>query len=381
MSDSSEQPPASDDVRRQGADAPASALWQEEGTQPLSVSAFVAVLLRHRRALAILPFLVAFVWVVVLLILPREYTSPAMFTPSSSAGQLSQLEGLAAQFGVNVPQGQTNESPDFYASLIQSEELLRSAVVTTYRFPASSESGADTISGDLVTLLRVRRGTRSEKVEKAIQKLQDQLSVNSDASTGLVTLSVTTRWAALSRQVGERLLALVNSFNLQTRQTQAAAERRFLEGRVRTVRDSLQNAENTLQAFLEHNRSYQSSPELQFEYDRLESHVTLEQQVYTTLAQSLEQARMDEVRNTPVITVVEPPQFPARPDRRYLPLKAVLGFVLGGVAAVVWAFGSEWVGKVRQREPDDYRQMEELWEDTKRDLRALWRRVRRWGPR
>lgn len=364
MSDSPGQAPEVHDPRR-----------REEDAEDLSLASLLAVLLRHRRAILGLPFLVAFLWVVIALILPRRYTSESVFTPSSSSAQLSQLAGLAAQFGVSVPQGQTNESPPFYADLIQSRTLLGAVVTTVYHFPSSAAADADTVSGDLVQLYGISGGDSAQRVEKAVRKLSKRLSVATDATTGLVTVDVWTHWAALSRDVGQRLLDLVNSFNLETRQTQAAAERRFLEGRVATVRDSLRAVEDSLQSFLEHNRSYQNSPELQFQYDRLQQRVTLQQQVYTTLAQSLEQAKIDQVRNTPVITIVEPPELPARPDRRHLLLKAILGMVLGGILAVVWAFGAEWSRRARREEPEEYRELDELWEDTKRDLRAVWRRV------
>ena len=42
-----------------------------------------------------------------------------------------------------------------------------------------------------------------------------------------------------------------------------------------------------------------------------------------------EQARIDEVRNTPVITVVEPPDLPTRPNPRRTVLKGLLGLIVG----------------------------------------------------
>ena len=65
--------------------------------------------------------------------------------------------------------------------------------------------------------------------------------------------------------------------------------------------------------------------------------MNLRQQVYTTLVQSFEQARISEVRDTPVITVLQAPFLPPADDRR-LVLFAALGIVLGGMAGVVLAF-------------------------------------------
>jgi len=90
-----------------------------------------------------------------------------------------------------------------------------------------------------------------------------------------------------------------------TRQSQAAAERGFTEERMAEAQEELRAAENELQRFLQNNRQFQNSPELVFQHDRLQRRVAMRQQVYTSLVQSYEQARIDEVPNTPVITVVE----------------------------------------------------------------------------
>lgn len=385
MSETPEPPPASsrssspDDEAGSGSRrgrrgrVAATPLLVESQTEDISLAAILGTFLRHRRVLFGLPLAVAILWVLIVLVLPRQYTTQAQFTPSSGNAQLSQLAGLASQFGVNVPQVQTNESPAFYADLLQSRELLRSAVTTTYTFPTSAD--ADSLTGDLVELFGIHGDRRDARVAKTIEEFQDHISVSTDAETGVVSLSVTTRWADLSRQLGERLLDLVNTFNLQTRQTQASAERRFLEERVVSARNELRSVEDSLQQFLEHNRSYQNSPQLQFEYDRLQRRVSLQQQVYTTLAQSLEQAKIDQVRNTPVITVVEPPEAPPRPDRRGLIVKGILGLLVGGVAAAAWAVSVEWSRHARHEEPEEYRRLEQEWADTREDVRRLWRRL------
>jgi len=56
--------------------------------------------------------------------------------------------------------------------------------------------------------------------------------------------------------------------------------------------------------------------------------------VYNTVAQSNEKTKIDEVRNTPVITVIEKPSLPARADGRGLVKFGLLAIVLGVLAAI-----------------------------------------------
>lgn len=375
MTDIDAQPPPAGASGGRGASIRAVPADEEQ----MSFAAILAVLLRHRRVMVGLPALGAVLWLVVLLVLPKDYTSHTAFTPSSTSPQLSQLTGLAAQFGVNVPLGgETNESSSFYASLLKSRALLGAAVETSYTFPTSADSDADTLSGELVEIWGEEGRNRGVQVDKAVEKLQGRLSIGTDASTGLVTLDVTTHWSALSRDVAQRIVALVNDFNLQSRQSQATAERRFLERRISQARADLRAIEDSTQIFLEHNRSYQDSPELQFKYDRYQRRIGLQQQVVMTLAQSLEKAKVDEVRNTPVITIVEPALRPARPDKSHAFLKMILGAVLGGIVAFLWAFTSEWARRASREATEDFLELERLWRDTRRDLAALGAKLRWW---
>ena len=45
-----------------------------------------------------------------------------------------------------------------------------------------------------------------------------------------------------------------------------------------------------------------------FGHDRLERQVSVRQELVTAMAQAYEQARVDEVRNAPVITVIDQPE-------------------------------------------------------------------------
>lgn len=348
------------------------------GRSPDEISALraVNVLLRHRRTVAAIPLAAALLAVLVALVLPRSYRSIASLTPQADETQLSELAGLASQFGIPIPATSTAESPQFYAELLRTRTLLSETAVTRYNFlPEGAESP---IEGDLLEILGIGGDTREAAIEEAVEELADDLvGVSTDPETGVVEFSVTTRWADLSHQIAARMLELVNRFNVETRNSQAAAEREFTEGQLAEAESALRVAEDSLEAFLQRNRRYDNSPELRFQLERLQRRVDLRQQVFTSLAQSYEQARIDAVRNVPVITVVERPSRPALPEPRGLVWKALLGLFLGGVVAVSWAFGREILAASRETDPDDYAEFARLRRETGEDLRRLWRRVRR----
>jgi uncharacterized protein involved in exopolysaccharide biosynthesis len=149
-------------------------------------------------------------------------------------------------------------------------------------------------------------------------------------------MAVKTQWPSVSWQLAQELVRGVNQFNLETRQSQAAQERRFVEARTTEAEAALRDAEDRLLVFLQRNHSV-GAPELEVERGRLQRNVTVRQQIYTTLLQNREEARIREVRDTPVITVLEEPRLPLSPEPRNSLYKGILGGLLGAMVGVILA--------------------------------------------
>lgn len=354
-----------------GAARDAAASMSEPGEpDEISLVRMVNVFLRHRRSIVGLAGLGALLLGALVLLTPSSYTSRASFAPQSGGATASSLAGLAQQFGVSIPMTEGSRSPQFYAELLRTRKLLSATVQTEYTV---TEGSTEPRTPDLIEFFDVPEDeARDRRLEIAIEKLREKMTTGVGPETGVVNLGVTTKSAAVSRQIVDRMLELVNRFNVETRQTQAAAERRFLDDRVAQARRDLQAAEDSLRQFLERNRRYENSPALRFEYERLQRRVRLQQEVYSTLAQSYEQAKIEEVRNTPVITLVDPPETPARPDRKSLLLVLLLGVLVGGTVGTAWAFGRQFMSSARREEPDEYEEFARLRERAKDDLRTVW---------
>jgi uncharacterized protein involved in exopolysaccharide biosynthesis len=169
------------------------------------------------------------------------------------------------------------------------------------------------------------------------------------------------------------ILDRLNWFNLVTRQSQAGAERRFMEGRLDEARAELRTAEDRLQNFLQRNRDFRNSPELTFQQDRLARDVQMRQQVYTSLAQAYEQARIEEVRDTPVITVVEQPDLPIRPDRRGAARSALVALIAGGMLGTLIAFVMTVMERERALNEDEMVAVQAELRTAVGEMRRPWR--------
>jgi uncharacterized protein involved in exopolysaccharide biosynthesis len=307
--------------------------------------------------------------------------SSAVFLPQTRAGGQSALSGLAAQFGLVLPLDQ-GESVMLYVQLLRSPMLLDSLAVTDF----TPGDGLAPASGMLLDLFKIKGATLPLRREAAVRALSRAITVSFSRESGTVRFEVRARSPALARGVAVTTLELLNRFNLERRSQKGRAEREFVEGRVAAARDELRNAEDQYRIFLQENRSdFRASPRLAVEQDRLQREVTLRQQLYTTLSQAFEQARLEEIRNTPALTVVEEPMLPARPARRGTVAAGVVGWVAGFVVGLLVAMAREAVALSQAQSPAAYAEFEGLWRaaisDFRHPLQLLPNRVRRSVPR
>lgn len=302
-----------------------------------TVAIIIDALSRDWRTLVRVPAWFAIVAAVVVLVVPQVFTIHAAFlgdTGSSGLQLSSGLAALASQFGVNASLGAI--PPDFYGDLVTSRTVLEPVARTTYS--ADPRMGSGPSSGTLMDLYDVSGKTDEEKMENLLKVLQKQLDVSVDRVTSVVSIDFETRWPTLGKSVVDSILVQVDHFNQQLRRAAAHEQRVFTDGRIQWAQDQLTNAENALLDFYQHNRTWQSSPSLTVEEGRFRRQVDMRQDVYTTLVSQGEQAAINEVKNTPVLTIVSAPIVPALrswPMRKLLVLLAAFVGLLASSAFVV----------------------------------------------
>lgn len=259
----------------------------------------------------------------------RSWTSSASFMPESPRIP-SGLSTLAVQFGANVG-GDAGQSLQFYTDLVTSREILQQIAATRYNVTDISPPR----SGDLVTLYKIKAPTEPLRREAILKRLRADIHATNSPKTGVVMLTVNAPWPSLAQTMATRLIDAVSAFNLGKRQSRAGAERRFVEGRLADARRDLLTWQNRLQDFMQSNRTTAGSPRLTLDQARIEQQVNLAQAQVTALNSAFEQARLDEVRNTPVITTLEDADYPARPNSRGGLRNTVLGGLLGVILTAI----------------------------------------------
>jgi hypothetical protein len=324
----------------------------------LSLFGLIAVLLRWRRIIMLATILGVALVLAAAFALPRQYVARSVFLPQDADPSGSTLALAASRFGISVPRPSNSWDAPIYVELLHSQALLEPIAVDTIRI---AEKGGRSMP--VMDLLGVKGSTPAQRLDRAVSKLRTIVSAAEDKKLGAVKVRVSTRWPSVSLGIAERLLSAINRFNVETRKSQAVAERQYADTQAVAAEAALRAAEDRLQYFLQRNRDIASSVDATFERDRLQRDIDLRQQVYASLVQNREEARLREVRDTPVITVLETPKLPAFPEPRQLALKSILGALFGFLFGVGLALVADTIGKARRAPNDKAREFFEAVEE------------------
>ncbi len=337
----------------------------------ISAVNLVNVFLRHRWLIVFLTLAFGFQAGLKSIRSAKTWTTEAQFMPKGARGQ-SQVGGIAAQLGISLGQGD-GQSPQLYSDLLETRDVLWPVAQKTYRI--NGDSGV--VSGDLIKLFNIRDPRAAVRRARVIGALKGAIKPTLAAKTGVITVLVSAGNPDLSLQITQNLLEQVNVSNLARRQEQASAERTFVERQLGEKQAELRASEQDLAVFLERNRDWRAAPQLMLEYQRLQRRTEMRNTLYANLVAAYETAKIEEVRDLPVITIVEAPELPLDPDRRGGLRKTLIGMLVGFVIGCLIALLIDRLARNKATQSDDYNEFDRLRREALGDLTHPWRPLAR----
>ena len=318
---------------RESSEAPSYSI--PEGAVPLAD--LVGPVRRRWRLVAAFSLVFGLVAAVVSFLLPSVYTAHTSFTPVASSqgvsAGLANLMGLAGQLGLSgLTSAGGSLPPEYFAEVLHSRSVLESTLQTS--FPVDSATGTPR---PLLDILGVDGKTPRSRLEDGVRELDDLIVASVDKRTGVISLRVHSRSPLVAAGVANRMVDLLDEFNLDRRQVQSREQRRFTGERTGQAQEELRAAEAALLRFLQANREYLGSPLLEYQHSRLQRDVQVKQEIYLTLAKAHEEARIAEARDIPVITVIDTAVAPVRRSFPRRKLNTLLGVLLGGIVGIAVA--------------------------------------------
>jgi len=298
-----------------------------------------------------------------------------------------------------LPPTESNESGfGLLAGMIQTSALNNLGLVTT---STPSDVFGEILKSRLLAEAAIERFRlndvyRRKGRDRTLKEFRRHLSVDVNAA-GLLSVSFEDRDARRAADVTNFLVSELDRFNVETYRTRGKRLRQFLQGRVAEVQQQVTAAEERLRIYeqshrvvssaeseaargvadilaqkfaLETQRAYVRGfsspgsaeltnierqlnalnseiaklPEVKLEGARLALDVETQRKLMLLLTAQLEDARMQETRDTPTVTVLDPatvPELRARPRRTWIVLGAVAAALLGCAAWTARAIARE----------------------------------------
>lgn len=170
------------------------------------------------------------------------------------------------------------------------------------------------------------QGTGRESIDRAIRVLRTITEVDANPRSGVINVNAVTKDSVLSAHIVNVMLSELDRFNVESRSSRGRATREFVQARLAEAQRALSTAEQSLARFRQNNIRVTGSALLQLEQARLEREVESRSELYRMLAREYESARIEEKRDTPTFTVMDPPRPPVRKHRPRIAVNALIAF-------------------------------------------------------
>lgn len=295
-------------------------------------------------------FIIKFSSVVVVLgiiysLIQQPYYSSyvTLYKNTSSQKAPSSLLSLASSFGYAGSKDNTFSIED----LLSSRDLLSKIVTKKW----NTEKRSDSIT--LIEYWEMETKTDLEAEIVACKTLKERFSYEMDDLSFLITIDLLMEEPKLARDVLTYAIELVDNYVQNEQKTTTKNNIKYINKRLDSVRNELTNAEIALKNFRQNNMVISQSPELQLKYARLQREVSIKQQVYMTLEKEKESAKIELVKETPVIDILDEPVAPykrAKPKRTLIVIiSGFLGLFLSLGVIVIQKFYSMLYMEAKQR--------------------------------
>ena len=262
------------------------------------------------------------------------YTSTAKIMSSSSGGGgMSPAKGLAAQFGINIPTGQS-EQKWVYPEIIKSRTLAKSMLKRKFD---TNEFGPQK---NLLQILTYGNNNPELGLHilktKAVDGFLSMIDISEDKTTSILTLNISASEPQLAAEINGALIEELDAHQRKYNKAKTSDTKRFIEERILNTERELMAAEENLKVFMDRNRRIENSPALQLEQQRLGREVTVLTGVFTTLKQQLETTKIEEVKESDYVVILDPPAVPLQRSKPKRALMVIMtGFFGLGLGTII----------------------------------------------
>lgn len=296
-------------------------------------------LLENKKSIIFSTFLITILGTSFSFLFTKYYSAQISLYPAKKESMqgLGQFQSLASNFGMKMPEN----NQDFNIPDVVKSRLIANKVL---------DQLWETKNGKKISLFNLWKLNKNYSSfinesndstfirEKAVKIFLEHINVQEDRITGLITIIVTLEDPRIAASIANFIGEQVQRYIQKENSAQSKREKLFINERLNIVKNELETNEMDLKIFKERNRKYQDSPELFMVFSRIFREVEAKKNVYLTLQQQLELARIEEVKQSPILHILDhaiPPSRKSSPRRLFfLFFSLAIGFLSSSLSVV-----------------------------------------------
>jgi len=302
--------------------------------------------------------------------IPREYTCIVKMAPEGTQSSITgNVSNLAAIAGINIGGGKDDgislslypdvvQSMPFMAGLINMQLNVNGSLPETNLYSylknkIKSPWWKSILVSPVRLINRIRYGKNNKDItdinpykltkdqDKIFEMLKKRISVRIDKKTGIITSWVTFQDPDVAALVADSLVTKLEKFIIVYRTNKAKQDFDFALKMFTEAKQKYYNAQNNFARYMDENKNVVLES-VYIEQERLKNEQTLAYNVYSTLAQQVEKARLKVQEQTPCITVIEPARVPVKKSNTSKLTILILFCVFGGITGILKIMYLNW---------------------------------------
>ena len=332
----------------------------------------------------------AVVGLVIAFSIPREFTVNTRMVPElvsrSGSGSLYSLASLA---GINVSSTSSTDAvfPELYPDIVSSTPFVVELFPVQVEFKHKKEA----LSADYYTYLKeYTRGPwwgkvfgfpmkalgwamglfrekeepvegfanldpRSLTEEQAdiAKAIRESVSLSVDKKTSVISLAVTAQDPNVATRISEEVIDRLQTYVTNYRTEKSRQDLEYFEKLYDESREAYFASQQRYASYVDRNQGVVLQ-RVKTEQERLQNEMNLNYQLYNACAQQLQTAKAKVQQETPVFTIINPPQVPLKRSNTSKLTILVASIFLGAVIAAVWIlWGRDLIAKFRKPEDEE----------------------------
>lgn len=333
------------------------------GDSMASILSYIEIIYRHRIMIISIITIISLVRLIGLVRTPNMYTAETTILPNTQGTNGSDITALKGLFGLS--RMNNTSMINLYPDILKSRRIVDRILLQEFY---SDQSDGIKMLLDIIV-------PQDLNIEERMQIGREILStgvinIQLHPVKFITTIAITTTDPHLSASIARAFVEELDSFLRERTISKAGENRLFVEERIEETDSLLRSSEEVLKKFRENNKRIENSPQLLLEQGRLVREVKVQEEVYLTLKREYETIKIEEVKNLPVLGVLDFAIAPIKKSGPYRTRSLILTFFAAAGISLVLSFGHEFVNRMN-REHKTSRSYNRLKIEVLRDLEKL----------